>query len=252
MNLINASPLPAKEFTVRSFDCDPRTHLRLSSLFEFLQESALHSAEIQGIGYRALLQQGYALLISRVKIRISQMPLWGETLSVSTWLKGYEPEKVAWQDYVVRDAQGNAIAEATSSWLLIDLKTGKAVPHFESPYRFEERPGLHALPETIDLLEGQGMPEHILTKHVRYSDLDLNRHVNNCRYADWVLDTLTPEEIKARPIRSVQMNYLAQIPYDAKVALMRFPAHKHHVTVFGVNAVNPSIVHFQARIGFEG
>jgi medium-chain acyl-[acyl-carrier-protein] hydrolase len=252
MSPFDASLLPCKEFTVRSFDCDAHTHLRLSSLFEYLQETALHAAETQGIGYRALLKQGYALLISRVKARISQMPLWGETLTVSTWLKGYEPEKVAWQDYVVRDASGNAIVEATSSWLLIDLKTGKSVPHFDNPYRFTEYPGLHALPETIDLLEGQGMAEQVLAKHVRYSDLDLNKHVNNCRYADWILDTLSLEEIRARPIRSIQMNYLAQIPYDAKVALMRFPAHKHHITVFGINADNPAQVHFQARIGFEG
>jgi len=252
MNTIDSTRLPSKDFTVRSYDCDPTTHLRLSGLFEYLQETAVHAAQEQGVGYRDLIKAGYALIISRVKIRIAHMPLWGEKISVSTWLKGYEPEKVAWQDYVVRDAQGNAIAEATSSWLLVNLKTGQSVPHFENPYRFEEHPGLHALPETIDILDAQGMPVHTLTKHVRYSDLDLNRHVNNCRYADWVLDALSLEEIKARPIRSVQMNYLAQIPFDAKIALMRFPAHTHHITVFGVNADNPSLVHFQARIGFEG
>ena len=252
MNPHDASQLLTKNFIVRSIDCDPSTHLRLSSLFEYLQETALYSAESQGNGYRQMLKAGYALLISRVKIRIAHMPLWGESPSISTWLKGYEPEKVAWQDYVMRDASGNAIAEATSSWLCIDLKTGKSVPHFENPFRFQETPGLHAISETIDLLEPTGMPEHVLTKQVRYSDLDFNKHVNNCRYADWVIDALSLEEIKARPIRSIQMNYLSQVPYDAKVALMRFPASKHHVVVFGVNEANPSLVHFQARIGFEG
>lgn len=252
MNQQHASELPFKEFKVRSYDCDSTTHLRLSGLLEYFQETALHAAEIQGIGYRTMLSGGYALLLSRMKVRIAQMPLWGESVKVQTWLKGYAPEKVAWQDFVVRDSQGNAMAEATSSWLLIDLKTGKSVPHFENPYRFEEHNGLHALEEQLAVLEPHGMPQHALTKHVRYSDLDLNRHVNNCRYADWVLDALEIEELRTRSIRSLQLNYLAQVPYDTKVAIMRFPSSKHHVNLFGVNENNPSQVHFQARIGFEG
>ena len=251
---MNDAPPPSvtsKEFTVRSFDCDPQTKLRLSGLFEYLQETALFAAEEQGIGYRTLIQHGFALVLSRMKIRISQMPLWGESLHISTWLKGYEPEKVAWQDFVVRDAQDNAIAEATSSWLLVDLKTGRSVSHQLCPFQFNEQPGFHALTDPLHLFEAHGMPSPVLTKHVRYSDLDLNRHVNNCRYADWVIDTLSLQEIKSRPIRSIQMNYLAQVPYDARITLMRFPDSKHHMVVFGVNEENPSLVHFQARVGFE-
>jgi acyl-ACP thioesterase len=244
--------IATKKFHVRSFDCDASTHLRLSSLSEYLQETSLLNAEQHGVNYLDLIKSGYTLVISRMKIRIGKLPLWGEDVTVSTWLKGYAPEKVAWNDFEMRDSAGNPIVWATSSWLVVDLKTGKSIPFSEAPFHFTEHPGREAVTGGIDVLDPQGMPTLALTKPVLYSDIDLNRHVNNCRYADWVLDTLSMDEIRSRRIRSLQMNYLAQVPYGARVNLMRFPASAHHVTVFGVNEANPGQVHFQARIGFEG
>ena len=241
-----------KKFSVGFFDCDLYAHLRISRLCEYFQETALAHLRSQGFDYLSMIEKDkFTLLISRVKLRISHLPLWGEEISISTWIKGYTPEKVAWSDYDVRDSQGNSIIQATSSWLLIDLKDGKAKPFSQGPYHFEITPDLNALPETIDILEPVGMPKTVLVKDVKYSDIDLNNHVNNCRYADWVLDAINMEELKDRRIRSIQLNYMQQVEYNTKVALMRFPASRYHIVIFGVNEEQPEQVHFQARIGFD-
>jgi acyl-ACP thioesterase len=242
----------SKTFSIGFFDCDSFAYLRISRLSEFFQETALAQLKNQGIDYLSMIKKDkYTLVISRIKFRISHLPLWGEEITVSTWLKGYNPEKVAWNDYDVRDSQGNSIIQATSSWLLIDLKTGKAVPFSEGPYRFEISPDLDALPESIELLEPKGTPRAVLVKEVKYSDVDLNFHVNNCRYSDWVLDAISMEELKERRIRSIQLNYMQQVAYNEKVALMRFPESRYHTVIFGVNESNPELVHFQARVGFD-
>jgi len=241
-----------QKFKIGFFDCDANAYLRISRLFEFFQETALIYLREQGFDYLSMIKKDkFTLVISRIKLRISQLPLWGEEISVSTWLKGFNPEKVAWSDYDVRDFQGNSIMQATSSWLLIDLRDGKAKPIEEGPYRFKVSPELSALPEKIDLLEPKGMPKTALVKSVRYSDIDLNYHVNNCRYSDWVLDAVSMDELKERRIRSIQLNYMQQVAYNANVALMRFPNTRHHVVIFGVNEEHPEQVHFQARVGFD-
>ncbi|GHV10785.1 acyl-ACP thioesterase [Fibrobacterales bacterium] len=240
-----------KKFSVQFFDCDSSAHLRISRLSEFFQEASLSHLEEQGFDYQTMINRDkFTLLISRVKIRLTHLPLWGENITITTWLKGFAPDKVGWNDYDVRDSQGNSIVQATSSWLLINLNDGKAMPFKDGPYKFEIS-DKSAMPETIDILEPKGMPTEVLVKSVRYSDIDLNNHVNNCRYTDWVLDTLSPEEIRERRIRSIQLNYLQQVPYNAKVSLMRFPPSRHHIDVFGVNKDHPEEVHFQARIGFD-
>jgi len=241
-----------RKFSVNFFDCDTFAHLRISRLCEFFQETSLSHLRDQGFDYLSMIKKDkFTLLISRVRLRIAHLPLWGEDIFINTWIKNVNPEKVAWGDYDVRDVQGNSIIQATASWLLIDLRDGKAKSFSEGPYRFEMHPELSALPETIDLLEPVGMPRTVLVKDVKYSDIDLNNHVNNCRYSDWVLDAISMEELRERRIRSIQLNYMQQVEYNARVALMRFPNTRHHVVIFGVNEEHPEQVHFQARVGFD-
>jgi len=242
-----------KKFSVSFFDCDTFAHLRVSRLCEYFQDTSLAYLKSQGFDYLSMIEKDrFTILISRMRIKLSHLPLWGEDIFIQYWLKGFEPEKVAWGDFDVRDAQGNSIIQATSSWLLIDLKDGKARPFKEGPYRFETHPELSVLPQSIELLEPTGMPQTILTKEIKYSDIDLNSHVNNSRYADWVLDAIGMEALKERKIRSIQLNYMQQVEYNTRIALMRFPASHHHVVIFGVNEDHPEQVHFQARVGFEG
>ena len=241
-----------QKYKVNFFDCDAYAHLRISRLFEFFQESSLIHLRDQGLDYLSMIKNDkFTIVISRIKLRISHLPLWGEEISVSTWLKEIKPEKVAWNDYDVRDSQGNSIMQATSSLLLVNLQDGKAIPFVNGPYSFETSPENNALPESIDIFEPEGMPREVLVKSVKYSDIDLNFHVNNCRYSDLVLDAIGMEELKNRRIRSIQLNYMQQVEYNANIALMRYPNTHHHAIIFGVNKDRPEQVHFQARVGFD-
>ena len=47
----------------------------------------------------------------------------------------------------------------------------------------------------------------IYTKTVRYSDLDINGHMNNTKYADVLVDALSVDELKDRFISEMQLNY---------------------------------------------
>lgn len=244
--------ISTKQFSVRFSDCDHTSRLRLSNLMRFMEECAIHDAERNGFGVWKLVQHGYTYAISRMKIRISQFPVWGEKLTISTWTKGYYQEKVALKDYSVFDSQGNAIAQATSSWLLVNLKTGKSENPELSPFPPPLVPEQEAIPEMLKLLEPQSEFQIVGAKKAAYSDLDMNRHVNHCRYVDWVFDSFSLQELKEKKIRSLQINFLSQVLCDADVNIIRFPNTAHHAVLFGVNASDPSQVHFQARVGFSG
>ncbi|MCK9182021.1 MAG: thioesterase [Fibrobacteraceae bacterium] len=241
-----------KNFTVRFSDCDPSSRMRISSFFDFMEETAILDAEENGFGIWKMVEMGYTFVVSRMKLRINHIPRWGEKLKVSTWTKSFYEHKVALRDYFITDEQGHAIAEATSSWLSVNLKTGRAEDPEKAPFVPELYPDESALSEDLELFEPRPDPRLVLTKKASFSDLDLNRHVNNCRYVDWAFDALFIEGQKDKCIRSIQMNYLTQVPLNANVNLVRFSDSAHHAYVFGVNAENPDVVHFQARIGFSG
>lgn len=242
--------ITTKKFDVRFSDCDFYSRLRLSSLFLFMEETALADAEQNGFGLQSMIKAGYTYVITRMKIRINHMPLWGESLSISTWAKDFYQDKVCLKDYSILDAQGNAIAQATSSWLLVNLKTGKAENPSNSPFPIPLYSGKNALPEMLDIMIPGEEPTIVNTEEAHYSDLDMNRHVNHCRYVDWVMDALNKDEIKNKKIRSIQMNYINQIPLGGKTNIVRFKDTHHHAFLFGMNADDMSQCFFQARIGF--
>ena len=54
------------------------------------------------------------------------------------------------------------------------------------------------------------------TFEVRFEDIDVNKHANNCNYIIWALETLTFEE-RLRKIKTLDANYKKEITYGEKV-----------------------------------
>ena len=52
--------------------------------------------------------------------------------------------------------------------------------------------------------------ENLLSRTVRYTDLDWNGHMNNCRYLDWVTDTLPGDFHRQYPAREFSVCYLSE------------------------------------------
>ena len=46
---------------------------------------------------------------------------------------------------------------------------------------------------------------------VRYSDLDINGHMNNCRYLDWVMDLLPSEFYQHHQPQEITLCYMTEI-----------------------------------------
>ena len=54
---------------------------------------------------------------------------------------------------------------------------------------------------------------------IRYTDLDVNEHVNNVKYLDCILAGFTFDFLKAHTLREVEINYLSEAKYDDSIAV---------------------------------
>lgn len=55
------------------------------------------------------------------------------------------------------------------------------------------------------------------TYQVRYFDIDINHHVNNARYFDWLLDPLGADFLRHHQPRSLKIKYVAEVKEGAMV-----------------------------------
>lgn len=171
-------------YRVRSYEAAQDGRLSLPSLCDYLQEIAGNHAAELGL---ALGQLGrLTWVLNRLRVSTDRRPEWGEDVDIVTWPSGRNG-LVANREFLVSDSSGTC-ARASSQWLLFDLDTRRPVrlPESVTTLRVPDLELPLGPPERMALSPG---PELMRTT-VRRSDLDMNGHVNNVRYLDWMLDSL--------------------------------------------------------------
>lgn len=190
--------------------------LSLSCMLSMMQEAAgMHSLAL-GAGWDVLRQRGLFWAIIRQSVEIGRMPEIGETVTMETWPG--EATRVAYPRYTLgRDEKGEIVFRAAALWLLMDLesramilpgKSGILVPGID---REGQLPAPGSLPP---VRAGQE-----ISRQVRYSELDVNGHMSNTRYLNWLEDLFPSEFHRDHPMAGFQISYASEAKEGEKLAL---------------------------------
>lgn len=181
--------------------------LGLVGLLNILQDTATLHAESLGHGYQTSLEQGCFWVLSQQQLRMKHWPVWHDTLTVETWIRNIRGIS-AIRDYAL--LLGNKrIGECSTLWLLLDKDTHrpKRLKQLADGFLTDEAAALSFAPEKIIT------PDDLTpwaTHAVTISDLDINQHVSNTKYAEWLLDSLPIELHRQFTIASYAVNFLAE------------------------------------------
>ena len=196
----------SKEFSISSFDLNPKGLARLTTIANFFQEMAYHHAGQLGFGYDDMNERHTMWVLSRMKIRINRYPVWGDQVKVETWHRGMD-RLFGLRDFRVLDDDGNVLGIATTAWLILDSRTKRPV-----------RTGVEVLNHSQgdkSVFEGKlekiDLPDDLEVKsrrRVQFSDLDIMGHVNNVKYMEWCIDTDITEIKPERDIRELEINFM--------------------------------------------
>ena len=206
-------PLPkiyCEEELLLSRDCDLGGLWRPSAILTAMQEVAGAHSHILGCGRETLVEQGIVWVLTRCEVRMDREAHLGETVSIETFpmplRRWFFPRY-----FVFRDAAGAALGAASTLWVLFNLEKRCMVAPGEVA---------KAIPDNSDLTPPLGVPgpvPRLTGETVRsartpvYSELDVNGHVNNARYADWLCDALGLETLRDLRVRDMRLSYAAEI-----------------------------------------
>jgi hypothetical protein len=84
------------------------------------------------------------------------------------------------------------------------------------PDGFEIYPEVNKPPQKIRFSAATG---DIVYRAPAYSDIDLNRHMNNTRYAQWVCDLFPTSRFENSLLRCFQVNYISDGIEGRRIAL---------------------------------
>ena len=189
----------SKNYKVEVDHVDFNGSLKLSSLFTYFQDIAgLHSENLN-MGMETLYENHNVLwVLARIRVDIIRYPLLNEEIIIDTWPQ--EPDRVGFaRDFLVRDIQGNILAKAVSTWVIIDVNT-RRLKKTKSVYT--------GYPPTVK--------ERAIDCKLRYSDIDVNKHLNNSKYVDFIMDCFSLKDHEKYSIKSIEVNYSKEaLPGDS-------------------------------------
>lgn len=216
-------PFWTEEVEVREFETDPDGFAQISSIANHMQHAAGNHASALGFSMQTLLDQNITWILSRLSLHIIRPMRAGERIRIETWPSGAD-RLFAYRDFELFDESGNMVLAGRTTWLILDIVRRRPVPTpseiLDLGDLFERKARISALPRFPRL---DGPPDRTLRFPVRRADLDINRHVNNVKYLEMILEVLAEDDKDARPAH-IEIQFKAESMYGDVLVAERYPA----------------------------
>lgn len=197
-------------YPIDSRDVDPWNHCKPSGLMGILQEAAVAAAcELHASRPEMMEKYNLFWMLARMWYRLDRPLKWNEPLNIRTWHRGGSGAS-SYRDFDLF-VDGKPVGEAVSVWVLADADTHRLA----RMSKIEEFQGTDGgeLCKNKSLSRFKLPQEMAAAEHraMHYSDTDINGHVNNVRYADFICDAIRMDQLgQDFYVSALQVDYLAE------------------------------------------
>ena len=230
-----------KIFSLRTSDFDCRRKILPSAVLDLFQVVAGEHAVALGCGFEELYSRQLLWVLVRIKYEVISEPYMYQQVKVKTW--PLAPARVGFQrEYLMEDLEGNILIKASSDWVIIHSEERKIVSaaniypqmEFLTEKSFEQR--LKKVPD----FEAEGNGVEVCPG---FSQLDMNGHVNNTKYANYAMDAFNP--INGETVKAFQIDYRHEVQKGDKLTVY---THRQDETVLVKGVKDSGEVMFACQI----
>lgn len=210
------------EYGIKYTDVDAYDNLKPSALLSFLEESACRSADELGFGYDVISPRGLGFIIVNNYIELYRPIKLGEKLSVHTW--PLKPRHMIFlRDYELFSGS-EKVGVSTTRWCMIDTRSFTMTPASSFfPEGFFDGYNTERSVDFKNWKLPSASGDAVYTKLITYSDYDHYFHVNNAKYADFLLDVFSAEDFKDKYISKLQVTYSKQCKMGERLDMYKSP-----------------------------
>ena len=193
--------------TVESYDVQPNGNIKISSLLKFLQKAAGDDVNKTALDYFTLASHNIAFVLTKMNVKIlKDIKIYDELIITS------HPRKIRGasfpRDFIVKVGT-ETVAIARSIWVLLDLEKRTIL----RPSALED---IGSLPPSDDdmfeisdvrrVVDANSLSRtNVLS--VEYSHLDMNNHLNNTYYSDFIFNIIDKNIHESDAGLYLQINY---------------------------------------------
>lgn len=214
-----------EDFSVRSYECAPDGTVRFPNILNFFQEAASNHAKRLGFDFpvidEATGERG-AWVLAQIVVHMDRHPRWRDVVRIHTFPRAMRG-LFAHRDFTVALADGTVCGKGTSRWMVLNMETRRAVRLPASVTAYDEAPAAPLFGETepftrlrypAETPEGESRREY----RVMRSHIDINGHVNNVHYVNWMLESVPGDIDASLHVSDIEIAYRSETLYGESVS----------------------------------
>ncbi len=205
-----------KEYTIRSVEMDSEYLLNKVDAVRFFQETYALYCKDNKIAAFDILDKNLLWVLAQMKVEyLSKMPKWSEDITVKFWFSEVGKLKIFSEFQILHE--NKVIVRGDSIWFLLDTQTKRPVCPM---------PTLGCININPDLVFGEHTKfqkpsggEFIASRAYKVGifDIDFNHHLNNLRYLNFALCTLSDDYLVSHTLTSFTVQFQKECFLDDEI-----------------------------------
>jgi medium-chain acyl-[acyl-carrier-protein] hydrolase len=207
-----------QHLTTKSYFINLFGKLSTSFMFYQMQDIAWEHASILGFGYEHLKKDQQFWVLSRLLVKIDRRPEWGEDFTLETWSRGTDGF-FGYRDFNFVDKTDKNIIQATSSWLVLDLKSRRIVrlSEFNNFPKYEES----VFGTNAEKVKSPKIKEAVQFTPVVFNEIDINQHFNSGRYLERIINSYSFDFHEKYELAEFEVNFMKEGMPSDKLAVKK-------------------------------
>ena len=188
---------------------DMNGHIKLPDVILLsLQVSGMQSIEL-GVSDKAILENyNLVWIITDYDIEVVRLPRFAEEITIETEALSYN-RLFCYRRFTIYDEAGQELIHMMATFVLMDRDSRKVhavESEIVAPYQSDFDKKLIRGPKYESLNE-----PIIKDYHVRFYDLDMNGHVNNSKYLDWIFEVMGADFLTQYIPKKINLKYVKEV-----------------------------------------
>ncbi len=207
------------KFTINYYDLSQYEEATPMTMLRLLQETAGDHHFAIGENVIDLYRKNLGWVLLAGVMQFDRYPKYKEEIAIQTWLSQYKTIRGI-RENLVMDGDGNLIGRAKGLWLFFDVEKRRPTP---IPDKFKQGWGLKT-ETSVDFDISQPIPtindgEIMDVIKVKKFDIDANKHVNNLRYFQWLIEVIPDNVWKENFLYQIQGKFLNEANYGDQLLI---------------------------------
>ncbi|MDR0547605.1 MAG: acyl-[acyl-carrier-protein] thioesterase [Dysgonamonadaceae bacterium] len=218
------SKIGSFQFPVVSYTCDFTEKATLTVICNFLLDAATIHAEERGFGFERIHKDNVAWVLSRLSIEMTEYPVHNQNLTVETWIESISR---SFTQRCLRfiDRNNKVIGYARTIWAAINVESRRPIDILAwrsdmADYVVSESEKCCPI-DKMNKIPAIENTEPTMGYTVRYSDIDINKHMNSVKYIEHIINVFDLSFFREKFIQKFEMVYLAEGIFGDKVKLYK-------------------------------